>query len=93
MGSDAIGAIRKLSEVVGREAAKKFLIELNSISTVDVHLAGMLIFYMALSRGFPSFLVRSVTEHLFTNIGLMKKFLGVIFRISRINNAFKVKCS
>lgn len=93
LGSDAIGAIRKPSEVVGGEAARKLLVELRSASTVDVHLADMLVPYMALSRGFSSILVRKITGHLSTNIKLMGMFLESNFKITQFNNAFRVTCS
>lgn len=92
VGSDAIGALRKPSEVVGSEVARKLLAELEVNSTVDVHLADMLIPYMALAKGYSCFLVRSITEHLSTNMRLMRMFLDVNFRVSKVDNVFKVEC-
>jgi len=92
LGSDAIGALRKPSEVVGGEAAKKLLAELKINSTVDVHLADILIPYMALAKGYSCFLVRSITEHLSTNMRLMKMFLDVNFKVSKVGNVFRVEC-
>ena len=47
IGADAIGEIKKTAEEVGKEAAERLLKELGSNSTVDTHLADMIIPYMA----------------------------------------------
>jgi len=75
LGSDAIGEIGKTSEAVGREAAEKILVELGSKATVDVHLADMLIPYIALADGESTYISRSMTDHLETNIWLANKIL------------------
>ncbi|MEM2635077.1 MAG: RNA 3'-terminal phosphate cyclase, partial [Nitrososphaerales archaeon] len=64
LGSDAIGELRKPSEVVGREAAENLVKELNAKVTVDTHLADMLIPYIGLANGSSTYLTRSITDHL-----------------------------
>ena len=91
IGADAIGELRKPSEVVGREAAENLLRELKSRSTVDVHLADMLVPYVGLAEGESAYLTRSATEHLYTNIGLTKEILGVKLNIERANGLFLVR--
>jgi len=79
LGGDAIGEIRKLSEVVAREAAGNLLDEVQAKATVDIHLADMLVPYVALARGASSFFVREVTDHLESNIWLATEILGARF--------------
>jgi len=91
IGADAIGAIRKPSEVVGREAAEKLLIELNSKASIDTHLADMLIPYMAFAKNSSIYTVRSITEHISTNIRLCESILGVEFKVKRIGKIYRVE--
>ncbi len=91
VGADAIGELRKTSEAVGRKAAEKLHIELAVKPTADVHLADMLIPYMALTEGASNLLTRRVTEHLETNIWLTEKMLNVRFSIQKIDNLFRIE--
>ncbi|MFP3984783.1 MAG: RNA 3'-terminal phosphate cyclase [Candidatus Bathyarchaeia archaeon] len=91
LGGDAIGELRKPSEAVGRQAAENLLREIEAKATVDVHLADMLIPYMALAEGNSTFLTRSMTDHLDSNIWLAQKILGVKFEISKAGNLHRVE--
>jgi RNA 3'-terminal phosphate cyclase (ATP) len=91
LGSDAIGELRKPSEVVGREAAKNILKELEAEATVDVHLADMLVPYVALAEGETAYLTRAVTEHLDTNIWLVQKILGVEFTVKKTKGLYRIE--
>ncbi len=51
LGGDAIGEMGKSSEAVGREAAENLMKETDAHTTVDVHLADMLVPYIALANG------------------------------------------
>jgi RNA 3'-phosphate cyclase len=93
IGADAIGELKKTSEVVGKEVAKKLMKELAAMPTVDVHLADMLIPYMALAEGTSSFLTRKVSDHLETNVWLAEKMLKVRFTIQKANNLFRIEKS
>ena len=75
----ALGERGKKAELVGEEAARNILKELESASTVDVHLADQLIPYIALANGKSEMKVREVTKHLETNMYVTKKFLDVEF--------------
>jgi len=92
IGGDAIGEIRKRSEDVGREAATKLIRELEVKPTVDIHLADMLIPYMALADGNSTYLVREVTDHLETNIWLMEKLTEAKFKQTRVGKLIKIEC-
>jgi RNA 3'-terminal phosphate cyclase (ATP) len=91
IGGDAIGELGKSSEAVGKEAAENLLKEIDAHSTVDIHLADMLVPYVALATGNSTFLTRKITDHLDTNIWLIKKILGVKFQINKIGDIYEIK--
>ena len=91
LGGDSIGELGKPSEKVGREAADNLLRELESKATVDVHLADMLVPYVALAQGNSAYLSRLVTDHLDTNICLAERILGVKFQVARVGNLHRVE--
>ncbi len=91
LGADAIGELKKTSEAVGRKAAEKLSVELSAKSTADVHLADMLIPYMALAEGSSSLFTRKISEHLETNVWLAEKMLKVQFNIKKVNNLFRIE--
>lgn len=90
LGSDAIGELGKPSEAVGREAAEKLLIEVQAKPTVDVHMADMLIPYMAMAEGVSAFLTREISDHLEANMWLAEKMLGTKFNVTKTNQLFRV---
>jgi RNA 3'-terminal phosphate cyclase (ATP) len=91
LGGDAIGELRKTSETVGREATENLLREVEAKATVDIHLADMLVPYMALAEEECAFVTRSMTDHLETNIWLAQEILNVKFKTSRAGNLCKVQ--
>ena len=93
LGGDAIGELRKLSEVVGREAAENLFRDVEAQATVDVHLADMLVPYVALADGNSFYLSRDVTDHLDTNMWLAQKILGVKFQVTKVGNLYRIEKS
>lgn len=93
VGADAIGQLRKMAEDVGREAAEKLVTELSARPTADVFLADMLIPYMALAQGKSILLVRTISEHIDSNIWLMEKILNVKFIIQKVNSIYRIEKS
>jgi RNA 3'-terminal phosphate cyclase (ATP) len=91
LGVDEIGERSKSSEVVGRNAAQKLLKELNAQATVDIHLADMLIPYIALADENSIFLTRSLSDHLSTNIWLTETFLNVKFQVKKRGKVYRVE--
>jgi RNA 3'-terminal phosphate cyclase (ATP) len=91
VGADAIGALEKTSEAVGREAAEKLYVELQAAPTVDVHLADMLVPYMALAEGTSVFSARLVSEHLGANMWLAEKMLGAQFNVEKVNRLYRIR--
>lgn len=91
LGADAIGELRKTSETVGREAAEKLYAEISAMPTVDVHLADMLVLYVALAKGRSAYLTRTISDHLETNLWLAEKMLNVQFGVKKVNGLYKVE--
>jgi len=91
IGSDAIGELKKTSEKVGIEAAENLLAEIKAKATVDIHLADMLIPYIALAQGRSVFLCRFLSEHLETNIWLAEKILDVKFNITKKGSLYQIE--
>ena len=91
LGGDAIGEKGKSSERVGKEAAKNLLKEISSKATVDVHLADMLIPYIALAKGTSKVVVRKITEHIETNIWLTEKILGTKIEVAKVEDCFRIQ--
>jgi RNA 3'-phosphate cyclase len=91
IGADAIGELKKTSEKVGEEAAAKLLEEISLKPTADIHLADLLIPYMALAQGKSIFLTRAVSEHLETNIWVAEEILKVKFKIEKAIRLYRVE--
>jgi RNA 3'-terminal phosphate cyclase (ATP) len=90
-GADAIGELKKSSEAVGREAAEKLHAELSVRPSVDVHLADMLIPYLALAQGKSAYLTRKLTDHLETNIWLVQEMLNAKINVQKVNALYRVE--
>ena len=91
LGADAIGELRKTSEIVGKQAAENLLKETKQKATVDVHLADILIPYIALANGESTYFTRKITDHLETNIWIVEKILGTKIQIKKVGNLFNVR--
>ena len=88
----ALGKPGKRAELVGEEAAHEIIKELNSSSTVDIHLADQLIPYIALADTGSELKVREMTEHLRTNIYVTKRFLADIeFKVIRGSDVVEIR--
>jgi RNA 3'-terminal phosphate cyclase (ATP) len=93
LGADAIGELGKPSETVGKEAAEKLLQETRAKPTVDVHLADMLVPYIALADGHSVYFSRSITDHLETNVWLAQEILDAKIDIDTVGNLYKIEKS
>ncbi len=91
LGADAIGELKKTAEAVGKEAAEKLVAEFASGSTVDMHLADMLIPYVALAKGASAYLTRGISDHVEANIWLAGKILGVRFNIGKAGGLYRIE--
>jgi len=90
LGGDAIGEIRKSSEAVAQEAVKNLLNEIWAEATVDVHLADMLIPFMAFAKEESMFLTRMLTDHIESNMWLTSTILDVDFRVEKKGRLFQI---
>jgi len=61
------------------------------LATVDVHLADMLVPYVALAQGESVYMSRVITEHLDTNIWLAQDILGVKFIVTKLGNLYRIE--
>jgi len=91
LGSDCIGELGKPSERVGAEAAEKLLAELESGATADVHLADMVVPYVALAEGESTYTARALTEHLETNLWLAGEVTGRKLQLRKIGKLYEVR--
>ena len=93
VGGDAIGELRKPSEAVGRDAAERLLKELEVRATADVHLADMLVPYVALANGTSKYTTHKITDHVDTNIWLAEKILGTKFKVTEVGGTYEIEKS
>jgi len=91
LGGDAIGELGKPSEIVGREAAENLVLEIDAKATADVHLADLLVPYVALSRDESVYYTRFMTPHLDTNIWLAQELLNVEFSVTVSGYLYKIR--
>lgn len=91
LGGDAIGELGKPSEIVGREAAENLALEIDAHATADVHLADLLVPYVALAKGESVYFTRSLTPHLDTNLWLTQELLDVEFSVTVVGYLYKVR--
>jgi RNA 3'-terminal phosphate cyclase (ATP) len=81
IGGDSIGELGKRAEVVGLEAAERFLQSILAKATIDSFLADMLVVPLALSKGRSRYRVARVTRHLLTNLGVVSDIVGCKYNI------------
>ncbi len=85
IGSDSLGEKRKRSEIIGKEAAERFILELQKEAVVDKFTADQLIPFMALTKK-SKIKTSEITNHILSNIYTAEKFLDIKFNIDRKNN-------
>jgi RNA 3'-phosphate cyclase len=91
LGADAIGELKKTSEKVGAEAAQKLYAEISAKPTVDMHLADLLIPYVALAKGKSIYFTRTLSEHLETNIWVTEQVLNTKFNVEKVNGLHRIE--
>lgn len=88
----SLGAIGKRAETVADEACNEFFSFLETKGVIDEHLADQLIIPLALTKGTSQFTTPRVTQHLLTNIEIVKLFLPVTVDIlGNLNEEGSVK--
>ncbi len=81
VGADALGAVGKLAEQVGKEAAAGLMRELATPGCLDRHMADQILPYMALAGGNGRVRVSEITGHCRTNMWVIEQFLGGSFEV------------
>jgi len=89
-GFTSLGKEGKRAEEVANEACDECIKFLNSRGVIDIHLADQLVLYMALARGRSTLITERITEHLLTNIWVIKQFLPVSFDIEKETGKIEV---
>jgi len=90
VGFAALGAIGKPAENVADEACNALIEHLESRGALDPYLADQIIPYLALSAGPSKFTTSRITQHLLTNIWVVKQFMHIT--ISIIGNEGEPGC-
>ncbi|MEM2320286.1 MAG: RNA 3'-terminal phosphate cyclase [Candidatus Bathyarchaeia archaeon] len=91
LGGDSIGELGKASETVAQEAVKGLFEEVDAKATVDIHMADMLIPYIALAEDESVYLARMISDHVESNIWLAKEILGVKFDVEKMNGLYRIR--
>ena len=74
-GFDALGAIGKRAEDVANDSCHAMFEYLDTGGALDPHLADQVIPYLALAGGKSEFTTSRITQHLLTNIWVVKQFM------------------
>ncbi len=86
-----LGEKGKRAEFVAEEACEKFLKFLSSDSAVDEYMADQILLPLSLAPEVSEFTTPRLTNHLKTNIDVIKKFVDVEFEIAEFKNSYKIK--
>lgn len=78
----SLGAIGKRAETVADEACNEFFCFLKTRGVIDEYLADQLIIPLALTKGTSQFVTPRISQHLLTNIEIVKLFLPVTIDVS-----------
>lgn len=89
IGTDMSGKIGRTSEEIGRCVARNLLEDLDSGATVDRFVADQLIIYAALAQGESEYKVPRISEHIESNLWLVKDVLGA--EVERDGNLLRIK--
>jgi len=88
-GSDFLGEKGLRAEIVGKNAAEKFVEVIKKKASVDEHLADNLIPILSLIKG--SFITPSITGHLETNIWVVKNFLNLDIKMEKVGESYLIE--
>ena len=91
-GFSSIGKRGKPAEEVGAETAGAFLDFHRKSAAFDPHLADQIVLYLGLSREDSSFTTSCITEHLLTNLWVIKKFMDIHYEVEgQLNSEGRIK--
>lgn len=90
MGADSLGEQGKRAEIVGEEAARNLIMQIESKAPVDKYLADQMLPFMALI-GNSRIRASAITGHCRANIYTIQQFLGDIFMVDEESRIISVK--
>ena len=79
LGGDSLGERGRPAEVVGEDAARKFVEEMSSGGFLDRHMGDMIVPYAAVAEGIFDASLSQVTLHTMTNVKVAEYVAGVHF--------------
>jgi RNA 3'-terminal phosphate cyclase (ATP) len=77
LGADQAGAPGRRSESIAQFVVSSLLEDLATQATTDRHLADQLILFAALAKGTTRYRIPRMTDHVMSNLWLVKEILGV----------------
>lgn len=80
-GFSSLGERGKKAELVGGEVARSFLDYYLTDMCLDPHLADQIVLYLAIAHGESLFTTSEITNHLLTNLWVIRRFLGTSYKI------------
>ena len=80
-GFTSLGEIGKKAEIVGEEAASAFMKYYRTGAAVDSHMADQIVPYLSLCPGESSFSTSALSEHLKTNLWVIRQFHDIHFSL------------
>lgn len=90
VGGDSIGEAGKRAEIVGKEAAERFMESMLSHVPVDPFLADMLVLPLALSRGTSKYRIGRLSQHLLTNLHVASEIVGCKYNVKKEDKTYIV---
>ena len=81
-GFSSLGKRGKRAEEVAADAVDELRDYLLSDACLDPHLSDQVVLFMGLAKGVSSFTTSRITEHLLTNLWVMRQFLDVRFTLT-----------
>ncbi len=89
-GFSSLGAIGKKTEDVAGEACKELLDFIETKGAIDPHLSDQLILYTTMARMESDFTTSRITQHLLTNIWVIKQFMTAEIKVEEMDGAGRV---
>ena len=91
LGADSLAERGKPSERVGEETAASLRAEIESRTSLDLHVADQLLIYLARADGPSEFRVRAVSGHMETMMWLIPQFVPCRFAVARDAGGWQVR--
>lgn len=93
IGADSLGERGKMAEIVGEQAASRFLDELNSGACLDMHAGDQILPFLSLAAGESEFTVSAIQKHTTTNIWVIRHFLDREMKVETIGTKTAIQIS